>query len=94
MIKSYRDKRTQRFADGERVREFQGFAKQAEKRLEILDGVESLRDLRALRSNRLETLKGDRVGQCSFRINEQWRIGFTWSDGEDGPSHVEITDYH
>jgi proteic killer suppression protein len=94
MIKSYRDKRTQRFAEGGRVREFQSFTKQAEKRLEILDGAESLQDLHALRSNRLEALKGDRVGQFSVRINDQWRICFTWPDGEDGPSHVEITDYH
>ncbi len=94
MIKSYRDKRTQRFADGERVRTFQGFATQAEKRLEILDGAESLQDLRALRSNRLEILKGDRAGQLSIRINDQWRICFAWPDGDDGPSHVEITDYH
>jgi proteic killer suppression protein len=94
MIKSYRDKRTQRFTEGGRVREFQSFAKQAEKRLEILDGAESLQDLHALRSNRLEALQGDRVGQFSVRINNQWRICFTRPDGEDGPSHVEITDCH
>ena len=94
MIRSYRDRRTQRFADGEQVREFQGFGRQAEKRLEILDAAESLQDLRALRSNRLETLRGDRRGQFSIRINDQWRICFEWPDGDDGPSNVEITDYH
>jgi proteic killer suppression protein len=94
MIKSYRDKLTQRFAEGERVREFQGFAKQAEKRVEILEAAKSLQDLRALRSNRLEALKGDRGGQFSIRINERWRICFAWPDGDDGPSQVEITDYH
>jgi proteic killer suppression protein len=59
-----------------------------------LDGAESLQDLRALRSNRLEALKGDRAGQFSIRINDQWRICFAWPDGDDGPSQVEITDYH
>jgi proteic killer suppression protein len=94
MIKSYRDKLTQRFAEGERVREFEGFAKQAEKRLEILAAAKNIQDLRALRSNHAEALKGDRRGQFSIRINAQWRICFIWPDGDDGPSHVEITDYH
>jgi toxin HigB-1 len=94
MIRSYRDRRTQRFADGEQIHEFQGFGRQAEKRLEILDAAESLQDLRALRSNRLETLRGDRRGQFSIRINDQWRICFAWPNGDDGPSNVEITDYH
>ena len=94
MIRSYRDKPTQRFAHGERVRALQAFAKQAEKRLEALDAAESLQDLRVVRSNRLETLKGDREGQFSIRINNQWRICFEWPDGDDGPSHVEIVDYH
>ena len=69
MIRSYRDRRTQRFAQGERVPAFQAFAKQAEKRLETLDAAESIQDLRALRSNRLEALRGDREGQFSIRIN-------------------------
>jgi proteic killer suppression protein len=94
MIRSYRDRRTQRFAQGERVPAFQAFAKQAEKRLETLDAAESLQDLRALRSNRLEALRGDREGQFSIRINRQWRICFEWPTGYDGPSQVEITDYH
>jgi proteic killer suppression protein len=94
MIKSYRDSLTQRFAEGERVREFQGFAKQAEKRLEILEAAKSIQDLRVLRSNRFEALKGDRRGQFSIRINAQWRLCFIWPDGDDGPSRVEITDYH
>jgi len=94
MIKSYRDTLTQRFAEGERVRECQGFAKQAEKRLEILEAARNIQDLRALRSNRFEALQGDRRGQFSIRINAQWRICFVWPDGDDGPSHVEITDYH
>ena len=63
MIVNYRDKRTEAFARGEFVREFQGFATQANKRLEILEAATSLEDLRALPSNRLEALRGNRVGQ-------------------------------
>ena len=94
MIRSYRDKRTRRFAAGERVKDFESFARQAEKRLEILDAAHSLDDLRALPSNRLEALGGDRQGQYSIRINRQWRICFEWREGTDGPENVEITDYH
>jgi len=60
--------------------------------LTLLDNAESLRDLSALRSNRLEALRGDRSGQYSIRINAQWRICFRWT--EDGPGDVEIVDYH
>jgi proteic killer suppression protein len=74
MILSFRDKRTEAFARGEFVREFQGFARQAYKRLEVLDAATPLTDLSALPSNRLEPLKGDRDGQYSIRINLQWRI--------------------
>ncbi len=94
MIRSYRDKQTARFSDGAMVREFQTFSMQTYKRLEILDAATSLEDLRALPSNRLEALRGDRAGQFSFRINQQWRICFTWTKGENGPSNVEIVDYH
>lgn len=64
----------------------------ATRRLVVLDSAESLKDLSALRSNRLETLSGDRRGQHSIRINRQWRICFRWE--EDGPYDVEIVDYH
>ena len=94
MILSYRGKRTQDFAAGKGVRAFQGFARQAYRRLEILDAAVSLNDLRGLPSNRLEALSGDRKGQYSIRINAQWRICFEWKDGEPGPSAVEIVDYH
>jgi proteic killer suppression protein len=92
MIRGYRDKRTEAFAAGEFVKLFQGFSRQAEKRLEILDAAESLADLTALPSNRLEALGGDRAGQHSIRINMQWRLCFEWS--ADGPENVEIVDYH
>jgi proteic killer suppression protein len=94
MILSYRDKRTLAFSHGEFVREFQGFAQQAYKRLEILEAATTIEDLRALPSNRLEALRGDRNGQWSIRINRQWRICFEWQPDANGPSNVEITDYH
>lgn len=94
MILSYRDKRTAAFAEGDFVRDFSAFAKQAAKRLEILDAATSLHDLRAMRSNRLEALKGDRAGQYSIRGNEKWRICFRWQHGANGPEQVEIVDYH
>ena len=94
MILGYRDRRTREFAEGRFVREFQGFARQAYRRLEVLDAAASLDELRALRSNRLEALKGDRTGQFSIRINDQWRICFERPRGARGPSNVEIVDYH
>lgn len=94
MIVSYRDKRTERFAAGEHVKAFSGFARQAEIRLDRLDAAESLADLAALAGNWLETLKGDRGGQYSIRINDQWRICFEWPNSSPGPVNVEIADYH
>jgi len=94
MILSYRDKRSDAFAGGSFVRDFQGFERQAWKRLQILDAATSLDDLRALPSNRLEALRGDRNGQYSIRINAQWRICFEWPIGAAGPENVEIVDYH
>jgi proteic killer suppression protein len=94
MILGYRNRMTGRFAAGEHVREFSGFARQAEIRLDRLEAAQSLSDLRALPGNRLEALKGDRTGQFSIRINDQWRICFEWPDGSPGPLNVEIVDYH
>lgn len=94
MILSYRDKRTEAFANGEFVREFQGMAQQAFKRLEILNAATGLDDLRALPSNRLESLKADRSDQYSIRINLQFRLCFCWPAKAAGPSDVEIVDYH
>lgn len=92
MIRSFRSRKTAKFFDGQRVRDFEGFADQATRRLVILDSAESLQDLAALGSNRLETLGGDRKGQYSIRIDQQWRICFRWEG--DGPTDVEIVDYH
>ena len=92
MIRSFRDRGTQHIFQGHFVPAFQGFARQAERRLNMLEAAESLRDLANLPGNRLETLSGDRAGQHSIRINDQWRICFRWSD--DGAHEVEIVDYH
>ena len=94
MIVSYRDKATERFASGRHVKEFSGFARQAEMRLDRLEAATSLADLAALPGNRLEALRGDRAGQFSIRINDQWRICFRWTEGSPGPEDVAIVDYH
>ena len=93
MIVSYRDERTRIFAEGKRVKAFVGFARKAEMRLDQLDAATSLLDL-DLPGNRLEALRGDRKGQYSARINDQWRICFEWPKGSSGPTQVEIVDYH
>jgi proteic killer suppression protein len=90
----FRDKRTARFAAGERVPAFQGFARQAYRRLEILEAATSKAALQALPSNRFEALGGNRAGQYSIRINDQWRICFEWPDEAAEPFNVEIVDYH
>ena len=92
MIRSFKDRETRRFFEGQRVAVFQGFTNQAARRLTLLDSAETLRDLAALPSNRLEALRGERTGQHSVRVNTQWRICFRWTD--DGPCDVEIVDYH
>ena len=94
MIRSYRDRTTRRFAEGERVARFEGFRRQAERRLRVLEAATHLGDLRQLPSNHFEALKGDRMGQFSIRINDQWRLCFEWPDKSDGPESVEIVDYH
>ena len=94
MIVSFADKRTRDFADGKHVKAFSGFARQAEMKLDQLEAATAVRDLDALPGNRFELLKGDRKGQYSIRINDQWRICFEWPDRSSGPVNVEIVDYH
>ena len=94
MIVGYRDKRTADFAAGKRVKAFAGIERAARMKLDRLEAATSLRDLAALPGNRLEALKGDRRGQYSIRINDQWRICFEWPDRTPGPSKAEIVDYH
>ncbi len=90
----YRDKRTSCFAAGERVKEFQAFKEQAERRLDILEVAVSRIELMRLPSNRFEALGGERKGQFSIRINQQWRVCFEWPADYDRPFNIEITDYH
>jgi proteic killer suppression protein len=92
MIRSFHDRDTERLFHGEAVRKFRAFARQAEKRLHILDAADTLRALARLPSNRLERLSGERQGQHSVRINDQWRVCFVWR--KEGAYEVEITDYH
>ena len=94
MIVSYRDKRTREFAAGKRVKAFSGIERAARLKLDRLEAATILGDLAALPGNRFEALAGDRKGQYSIRINDQWRICFEWVDGAPGPSNVEIVDYH
>ena len=94
MILSYRDARTLRFAQGEKVNAFEPFRRQAENRLERLEAATALSDLAALRGNRLEKLAGNRSDQWSIRINTQWRICFEWDENVRGIRNVEIVDYH
>lgn len=92
MIRSFQDRATERLWLGEFVKRFSGFEKQALRKLDMLHHAVDLGDLRAPPANRLEVLSGDRRGQHSIRINDQWRICFAWT--KEGPEHVEIVDYH
>lgn len=93
-LPKYRDKRTARFAEGQRVKEFQAFDRQSYKRLEILEAASTKEALMRLPSNRFEALRGDREGQYSISINKQWRICFEWQEGDPAPFNIEIVDYH
>lgn len=92
MIRRFRDADVERLWSGATVRRWVGIEKQARRKLDILDSVRSLNDLRSPPGNRLEALKGNRKGQHSIRINDQWRICFVWTN--EGPTDVEIVDYH
>ncbi len=92
MIRSFHDRRTERLFRREPVREFAGIATVALPRLVALDGAQALTDLLIPPSNRLEALSGNRKGQHSIRINDQYRICFTWRDGN--AENVEITKHY
>jgi proteic killer suppression protein len=94
VIVSYRDPRTADFAAGKRVKAFSGIDRPARLKLDRLDAAVDLKDLAALPGNRFESLKGDRQGQYSIRVNDQWRVCFEWPRGSSGPTNVEIVDYH
>jgi proteic killer suppression protein len=93
MIQSFADRETEFIWSGRRSRVFPpDIQATALRKLRLLNQARVLQDLRIPPGNRLEALKGDRTGQYSIRINNQWRICFIWQEG--GPSHVEIVDYH
>lgn len=92
MIRSFKCKDTEALFDDRFVRRFQGIERAARRKLEVLEAAERLEDLRVPPGNRLEVLHGERKGQHSIRINDQYRICFVWS--EDGAADAEIVDYH
>ena len=94
MIVSYRDRRTADFAAGKRVKALSGIERAARLKLDRVEAAHRLKDLAALPGNRFESLRGDRKGQYSIRINDQWRICFEWPERSPGPMNVEIVDYH
>ena len=92
VIQSFGSANTERLFRRKRVKQFEAFERQAQRKLAELDAATSLNDLRAIPGNRLEKLKGDRKAQHSIRINDQWRVCFLWKDGN--AHDVEIADYH
>ncbi len=94
MIVSYRNKETEQFSLGQRVRAFESIERVGRLKLNRLEAAHALDDIAHLPGNRFERLKGDREGQCSIRINDQWRLCFEWDDEAQGFANVEIVDYH
>ncbi|MFZ1058748.1 MAG: type II toxin-antitoxin system RelE/ParE family toxin [Candidatus Rokuibacteriota bacterium] len=93
MIRSFRDRETEKVFNREPSRRWsRGLQQAARRKLVMLDAAEGLADVRVPPGNRLEKLSGDREGQYSIRINDQWRICFRWGEGD--ASDVEIVDYH
>lgn len=91
-IQSFKCALTQKLFEGEQPKRFKNIESVAERKLQMLDSSVELKDLRAPPANRLEALKGNREGQYSIRINDQWRVCFNWTD--TGVIDVEIVDYH
>jgi len=93
MIKSFRSRETEKIWNGVRSKRLpQSIQQIARRKLRMLNNARSLNDLRVPPANRLEALRGNRNGQRSIRINDQWRICFVWMDGD--AVNVEIVDYH
>ncbi len=92
MIRSFRCDDTKRLFRRDAVRRFKAIERSALRKLDMLDAAPDLRTLATLPGNRLEALRGGRQDQYSIRINDQWRVCFTWSDGH--AYEVEIVDYH
>ena len=93
VIRSYQVRATQALAERQRHRKFpENIYRRAQRKLVMLNNAQNLNELRLPPGNRLESLRGDREGQYSIRINDQWRICFVWSGGD--AYQVEIVDYH
>jgi toxin HigB-1 len=92
MIKSFKCANTEALARGQNVKPFVNIARVARRKLRQLEIAGRLEDLKVPPGNRLEALAGDRSGQYSIRINDQWRVCFRWTDA--GAENVEIVDYH
>ena len=92
MIRSFKSKDTEKLFNDYRVSRFQAFETMVRRKLKMLDDATGLNDLAALPGERLERLRGDRRGQHSIRINDQYRICFEWRDGD--AHNVEIVDSH
>jgi proteic killer suppression protein len=91
-IRSFLCADTKAIYEGGSPKRFRNIENVAQRKLQMLDDAVELRDLRSPPGNRLEGLSGDRAGQHSIRINDQWRVCFVWTD--NGPMNVEIVDYH
>jgi proteic killer suppression protein len=91
VIQSFRCATTERLFHRESVRRFKAIERQALRKLDMLDAAQDIRTLSTLPGNRLEHLRGDRKGQYSIRVNDQWRVCFEWRDGH--AYEVEIVDY-
>lgn len=92
MIRSFASRETEMLFFSRQVPRFKNIERVARRKLQMLHAASKLEELRVLPGNRLETLSGDRIGQFSIRVNDQWRICFHWVD--DGAYDVEIVDYH
>ncbi|MCA3217280.1 MAG: type II toxin-antitoxin system RelE/ParE family toxin [Burkholderiales bacterium] len=92
MIRTFRDRDTESLFEGRCPTRWRSIRSAAERKLQMLDSAADVADLRAPPGNRLEKLAGDRQGQYSIRINDQWRICFRWAEG--GAWDVQIVDYH
>lgn len=92
MIRSFRNRDAEVLFQGYPTRRFRNIARVAQRKLAPLHAAQRVDDLRAFPGNHLEALGGDRRGQYSIRINDQYRICFVWKDGE--AQHVEVVDYH
>ena len=92
MIKTFKCKDTEALYEGGSSRRFRAFKAVAERKLQMLEAAEEVSDLRCPPGNRLERISGNRKGQWSIRINDQWRVCFEWREG--AAWNVEIVDYH